>query len=1264
MTEHPLAEKSIFLAAIEIGSATERAVFLEQACAGNPSLRSEIEALLQAHGSPQRLLDAPVAGVPTVAEPQLLECPGTMIGPYKLLEQIGEGGFGVVFMAEQTQPVRRKVALKVLKPGMDTRQVVARFEAERQALALMDHPNIAHILDGGETASGRPYFVMELVRGIPITEFCDQNQLNVRERLELFVSVCQAVQHAHQKGIIHRDLKPSNVLVTLHDDKAVPKIIDFGIAKATGQQLTDKTLFTGFAQMVGTPLYMSPEQAQMSGLDVDTRSDIYALGVLLYELLTGTTPFDKERLRTVGYDEIRRIIREEEPPRPSTRISTLGQAATTLSTQRQSDPKRLSQLFRGELDWIVMKCLEKDRNRRYETANGLALDIQRYLTDEPVLACPPSAGYRFRKFARRNRAVLVTSTLVTTALAVAAVTLAISYVRIKQETKQKDEALILAQANEQAANEQRRKAEEHLRIAHQAVDDMYTDVADKWLSAGDLEPLQRQFLEKALKYYEAFAQETGAEPAIRVQIAQACRRVASIRHKLDRYAEAAQALAQAVSIVEKLVSDFPKEPAYSLELAEVYKFWSYALSDAHRGDPQVLVVGRKAVQVMEALTREHPNEPSYQLAIAIRQADLANVLALAGHTDDAEKSYLVAQRYLEGNATRRGMGENDLDALCRCYTGMGNLLKGKGSVREAEQQFRKGIELYEKKIVGTPEEARHSQNWADLYWWFGVFLRANDCPQEAAQAYRKAVDLYEARASRWPDLRYDRRQLNLVYRNLADLHAAAGEAAEAEKVHRRAVEFREKILAELHHAPDWRLDLAADYVHLASLLRVGGQSTKAASASRRAVDLYSAVIAQTADKARLAEVYVRRGESYYETKAFDKALADYQNAAELQPDKAEHQARLFAIRAHCPDAQLHDLGRAIEHARKATEYEPMNPNHHACLSFAFRAQGKLRAARDAAQKALELDPAHSMANCEMAALCLAEGNVDRALAFAQKAVKTGPNSADSYWLRGDIHARLGRQEEALADYNNALRFAPGSSYLHKARAVANYRLRHYDRALADVAKAIELNPHDTHAVLCLLPFLNEHSEEALARGLVALATKLIERRPADPWPYAARAVLYLSFKQPEKAAPDIEKAIKLGLKDAAVFNNWAWYVIRFPSRDADSVRRALTWAQKAVALAPTTAANWNTLGVAFYRTGQCKEAISALEKSIELEQYVGSYNGFFLALSHWQLGNKAEARRWYDAAVEWMKKHKPNDEELRRFRAEAAELLGRKETKH
>jgi serine/threonine protein kinase/tetratricopeptide (TPR) repeat protein len=421
-----MQEQSLFIEALEIEDPAERTAFLDRVCATDPILRQRLERLLKRHGQADSFLESPAANLPCpprgrgvggegeigTIDNTIVERPGIIIGPYKLLEEIGEGGFGLVFMAEQQQPVRRKVALKVIKPGMDSRHVVARFEAERQALALMDHPNIARVFDGGETANGRPFFVMELVKGVAITDYCDQNQLTPRERLKLFLHVCQAVQHAHHKGIIHRDLKPSNVLVTMQDGEPVVKVIDFGIAKALGQQLTDKTLFTNFAQMIGTPLYMSPEQAALSNVDIDTRSDVYSLGVLLYELLTGTTPFEKDRLKEVDYDEMRRVVREEEPPKPSTRISTLGQAADTVCMQRKSDPRRLRQLFRGDLDWIAMKALEKDRNRRYQTASSLAADVHRYLADEPVEARAPSSLYRFRKFARRNKVSLAVATSV------------------------------------------------------------------------------------------------------------------------------------------------------------------------------------------------------------------------------------------------------------------------------------------------------------------------------------------------------------------------------------------------------------------------------------------------------------------------------------------------------------------------------------------------------------------------------------------------------------------------------------------------------------------------------------------------------------------------------------------------------------------------------------------------------------------------------------------------------------------------------------
>src|SRR6516225_8591046 len=423
MTESEQHLMTIFSAALDRESEAERAAFLDQACRDNPALRERVEALLRAHGQAGGFLE-PRGTAAFESSSAANPVAGTVIaGRYKLIEEIGEGGMGTVWMAQQTEPVKRAVAVKLIKPGMDSKQVLARFEAERQALALMDHPNIAKVLDGGmtgepgalATGGGRPFFVMELVKGTPITKYCDEHRLTPRQRLELFVPVCQAVQHAHQKGIIHRDIKPSNILVAQYDGRPVPKVIDFGVAKAAGQQLTDKTLMTGFGAVVGTLEYMSPEQAELNQLDIDTRSDIYSLGVVLYELLTGTTPVDKKSLGKAALLEILRIVREVEPPTPSSRLSTL-EGLPSIAANRGMEPARLARLLRGELDWIVMKALEKDRSRRYETANGLAMDVQRYLANEAVQACPPSAVYRFRKFARRYRVALTTAAVVGLAL--------------------------------------------------------------------------------------------------------------------------------------------------------------------------------------------------------------------------------------------------------------------------------------------------------------------------------------------------------------------------------------------------------------------------------------------------------------------------------------------------------------------------------------------------------------------------------------------------------------------------------------------------------------------------------------------------------------------------------------------------------------------------------------------------------------------------------------------------------------------------------
>ncbi len=448
--------EAIFHAVSELRTPEERESYLNEACRADADLRREVEALLKAAPAGEELfrpceksrLDSD--GVPVVP---LTEQVGSMIGRYKLLEKIGEGGMGVVYMAEQEQPVRRKVALKIIKLGMDTRQVVARFEAERQSLAMMDHPNIARVLDGGATDAGRPFFVMELVQGVPVTEFCETNDLSIQQRLQLFIPVCQAIQSAHQKGIIHRDIKPSNVLVTMHAAAPHPMVIDFGVSKAIDQKLTEKTLFTNFATMIGTPAYMSPEQAEMSKLDVDTRSDIYSLGVLLYELLTGTTPFPEERLRSVAYGEMQRIIVEEEPERPSTRLKKRAIAGSVSPLVTRHSP------LATDLDWIAMKCLEKDRNRRYETASGLAADIQAHLNDEPVLARPPSATYRLQKFVHRNKLEFAAATFAVVILILAVAVSSWQAVRAKRAEEIAREQSIKAMGAEQSAQEQANDAE-------------------------------------------------------------------------------------------------------------------------------------------------------------------------------------------------------------------------------------------------------------------------------------------------------------------------------------------------------------------------------------------------------------------------------------------------------------------------------------------------------------------------------------------------------------------------------------------------------------------------------------------------------------------------------------------------------------------------------------------------------------------------------------------------------------------------------------
>ncbi len=802
-------------------AATKRRAFIQQQAADNPALAAEALELVSTLDDPDFLGAVTGAGLAAEldAAAPFREGPGARIGRYKLLQRIGEGGFGVVFMAEQTEPVIRRVALKIIKAGMDTRQVIARFEAERQALALMDHPNIARVLDAGATDSGRPYFVMELVRGEPVTQYCDRESLSIEQRLDLFRNICSAVQHAHQKGIIHRDLKPSNVLVTVADGRPLAKVIDFGIAKATAVRLTDKTLFTEIHQLIGTPQYMSPEQAEVTGVDIDTRSDVYALGVLLYELLAGDTPFDANRLRSAPLAEIQRIIRDEEPPRPSTRMRTLAASssmnalpsgnvsskpstdgsAADIARRRRTEPLSLAKSLRGDLDWIVMKCLEKDRARRYDTAAALAGDITRYLDHEPVTATPPSTRYKLRKYVQRHRAGVVASAVAAAALILAT---GVSIAFGIRESRQRAAAELTRARAEKAEAEAKTRASE-LQLVAEFQEEQLSDIdaramgarlraellkktraaaertnlppdvvntrvaeLDRLIADSDFtgianDALEVNFFQPAMA---AIEKQFVDQPVVKAQLLQS---LADTLRNLGLLDRAVAPQTEALDIRRRVLGEEHPDTLTSIGRMGMLVGDQGKLAEAERYDREVLEKRRRV------LGNEHPDTLS-----ALH--NLGHTLQAVGRLSEAEECYREVL-----DARRRILGEDDIDTLTSIMS-MGYLLQARGKLDDAEPYYRDALEK-RRRLLGDdhPHTLFAIGNMGSLLNMKGKFDEAEPYYREALIRRRRVL------GDNHPETL---QSIN----NMGSFLRDQGKLSEAELFYREALEKRRRILGNEH----------------------------------------------------------------------------------------------------------------------------------------------------------------------------------------------------------------------------------------------------------------------------------------------------------------------------------------------------------------------------------------------------------------------------------------------------------------------------------
>jgi serine/threonine protein kinase/tetratricopeptide (TPR) repeat protein len=1012
--------RALFCEALECPSDEERRAYLDRACGDDQALRSRVEALLAAHHVAGDFLEGPTSP-PTGPwhEPATGEPPDTAIGPYRLIERLGEGGMGAVYRAEQTHPVHREVALKLVKRGMDTAQVVARFELERQSLALMDHPSIARVYDAGATDSGRPYFVMELVRGTPITQYCDRERLSILERLELFILVCRAVQHAHQKGIIHRDLKPSNVLVALQDGVPVPKIIDFGVAKATGLGLGLDGTLTSPAQVVGTPLYMSPEQAKLGSRDIDTRSDIYSLGVLLYELLSGTTPFAPDRLKEAALDEICRIIREQEPPHPSTRLNTLTDAdRSAISANRHTDPRHLARSLHGELDWIVMKCLEKDRARRYETASALADELMRYLTDEPIEARRPSLVNRAGKWARRHRPVVAAAAilLVITSLGLAIGAALLGHANLVSERRRHEAEANLAQA------------ERNYTLAREAVDRYLTKVSeDKLLNQPHMVKLRQELLETAREFYQRLVDERKDDPPAKADLGNAHLRLSKIaRLRADTREAVAQAQA-ALSIFAGLAAAHPEVADYRRGLATSHNMLGSLYMDTGRvTDAEASY--KRALAIREALAKDYPQVADDRMKLADSLTNSGNLYSLNRQMSEAEKSIKRAIGIEEELATahpevadyRRGLGRSNelLGRLC---------FYGTRPLADAEAPYQRALAIREALAKDHPEVTDYRDDLAGNHHNLGNIYKLTGRTAKAEASYQRALAIREALAKEHPEVTDYRRALAGCNHNVGSLYKDTGRKTEAEASYQRAIGI-ERDLAAAH--PDvvlYRRDLARSLDALGFFYNDTGRRTQAEASWKEALAISQKLAADHSEVTEhlkdLAMILSNLGNFYSDTGRKTEAEAPYQRALTIRETLAQQHPEAADYRKELENSH-HILGNLYKDTGRTAEAE-------ASYQRAIRIQRELAAAHPEViyyrRDLTTIIDSLGFVYRDTGRTAQAEASWKEAVAINQKLVADHPEVADHLKDLAQILSNLGsfysdarRMAEAEASYKREL----------------------------------------------------------------------------------------------------------------------------------------------------------------------------------------------------------------------------------------------------